>query len=93
VVITEKTFADVPKRVICPFEIEHVWKWFLELDRTRIQSGFGVNPITHTEITHWANGMEIKVTPFERKALRAVDEAYMTYQNSKANKENVGHSK
>lgn len=40
--------------------------------------------IKHVEITAWAEGMQINLLPFERRAIRAVDVAFMDYQNSKA---------
>lgn len=92
-VVTEKTFeaADVPDEVECPFELLHVWEWFLELDKTRPNNGMGISAITHTEITSWADGMNIELLPFERKAIRAVDEAYVTYCNSKAKENDREH--
>lgn len=36
-----------------------------------------VGPITHAQITAWSDGMNIFVTPFERTAILAIDEAYI----------------
>jgi hypothetical protein len=47
----------------------------------------GLSPITHVEMTAWSEGMKLDLLPFERKAIRAIDRAYMIYQNSKAAKE------
>lgn len=81
-VIKEETFEDVPPEVDCPFELKHVWDWFVELDCTR-QSGMGLGPITHTEISAWSTGMGINLMPIEREAIRAIDRAYLTHHNSK----------
>ena len=66
----------------CPHEVEYIWQWFYELDATR-QNGMGAGPITHVEITAWANGMGIDLLPFERQALRQIDRAFLIYSNSK----------
>jgi hypothetical protein len=84
-VITEKTFEETPEEVRCPVEAEYLWYWFLELDETRLNSGMGFNAITHTEITHWDEGLGIKLLPFERRAIRAIDKAFKEHANSKAN--------
>jgi hypothetical protein len=81
-VISDQTFDDVPEETVCPFELEHVWEWFNELDATR-QNGMGHGPITHTEITNWDKGMQYRVSPFERQAIRALDRAFMIYSHSK----------
>lgn len=67
----------------CPYEVEYIWQWFLELDKTRHNSGMGINSITHVEITAWSDGMKLDLLPFERRAIRAIDEAYVTHINSK----------
>jgi hypothetical protein len=73
----------VPEETDCPYEVQYIWSWFLELDKTRLNGGMGFNPITHVEITAWSDGMDIDILPFERRAIRAVDEAYMIHCNSK----------
>jgi hypothetical protein len=40
--------------------------------------------IKHLEITAWSDGMGYKITPFERKAIRAIDVAFMNHQNTKS---------
>ncbi len=44
----------------------------------------GLGPITHLEISAWAEGMKIDLLPFERKAIRELDKAFLIYSNSKA---------
>jgi hypothetical protein len=88
-VITDKTFEDVPDEVECPFEVEYLWVWFRELDSTRANNGMGISPINHLEITAWSDGMALSpLMPFERQAIRAVDDAYVIYSNSKAKDKN-----
>lgn len=87
-VITEKTFEEAPEEVECPFELQHIWEFFIELDETRPSNGMAVSSITHEEITAWAEGNNISLMPFERRCIRAIDKAYVTYQNSKAKERN-----
>jgi hypothetical protein len=79
-VITDQTFSDTPDKVESPYELEHVWSWFKELDSTRL-IGMTLGPITHCEITAWADGEGIRLMPFQRRAIRALDVAYINFQN------------
>lgn len=79
--ITDQTFADVPEEADCPYELQHIWEWFYELDSTRI-NGMSAGPITNVEITAWSDGMGYDLLPIERKALLAVDRAFQMH-NSK----------
>jgi hypothetical protein len=75
--ITPKTFEEVPDEVTCPYELQYVWEYFRELDSRRPVGGMGgFTPISHTEITHWSEGMGIGITPFERSCIIAIDNAY-----------------
>lgn len=82
-VIKEDTFAEVPEEVECPWELEHIWGYFCELDGTRQTGGMGFNPITHVEMTAWAEGMGVTLTPFERNCIRVIDDAYRVHCNKK----------
>lgn len=82
-VINEKTFEEAPEELDCPWELEYVWSYYTELAATRQNSGMGVSPICHREITAWSDGMGYNVTPFERKALVKIDNAFIAFANSK----------
>jgi len=41
------------------------------------------NPLTHTEITAWAEGMKLNLLPFEREAIVRIDDAFQSHSNSK----------
>jgi hypothetical protein len=84
-VLAEDTFTEAPEELDCPFEVEHIWDWFLHLNRRR-QNGMSINPISHQEITAWSEGMKKAITPFERDALTQLDDAYIEHQNSKEKK-------
>lgn len=57
-----------------PFEIAHVWSWWLELRQTR-QIGMAACHITYTEVFSWAALLNIKLLPFEVRCLMAIDTA------------------
>lgn len=82
-VITEKTFAEAPEEVKIPHELEYVWDWYRELDATRQPCMMGFSAITHTEITNWSEGMGVSVTPFERRCIIAIDNAYRVHCSKK----------
>ena len=77
---------DVPEEQFCPIEIEYVWHWFHELDSTRTNGGMSLGAITNVEMTAWSVGMNIKLTPFERRAILELDKTYLQYLNSKDKK-------
>jgi hypothetical protein len=62
-----------------------VWEWFYELDETR-ETGMSLESISHTEISNWAEGMKIDLSPFERRCLRAIDRVYVDHIRSKGKK-------
>lgn len=66
-----------------PKGLEHVWNWFCELDQARTGSGFGVNAISWVEIEAWARLSEIRLTVFERQALRGIDLEYLRVATEK----------
>lgn len=82
-VISDQTFAEAPEVKYCPHEVEYIWEWFIELNSTR-DAGMQCSGIKHTEITAWSEGMRINITPFERRAIRAIDVAFINNQNTKS---------
>lgn len=70
----------------CPYELQHIWGYFRELDATRKNTGMGFCPIDHVEITAWSEGMKIGITPFERMCIRSIDDAYRVHCNAKEKK-------
>lgn len=47
--------------------------WFFELDSARQSSGFGIQPITYTEMSAWAGLRGIELFDWEVKVLRSLD--------------------
>jgi hypothetical protein len=50
-----------------------VWKWFLDLHNARSSNGFGVNPISYTEIKSYFDLIEIKPEDWELELLKKLD--------------------
>ena len=67
----ELAIGDLPECAM------HLWDWFLELSDTR-QNGMSINPISHTEIISWSRLMRIRLEPWEVRALKIIDNAFIT---------------
>ena len=69
--------------VKCPELMAHVWLWFLELNSTRTNNGFSQNSVSFAEIECWARLNEITLNSFEVKAIRSVDDCYLSKMNKR----------
>ncbi len=58
----------------------YLWSWFSEVSGAR---GMGAPAISHLEIEAWARMKGLELTMFEVKAIRALDNVFMTYQAKK----------
>jgi len=65
----------------CPDIFIQIWQWFLELNATRGNNGFGASPISFTEIKAWSEltdnaldqGEVMLLKKLDRVALEKVD--------------------
>ena len=55
----------------------HVWGWFQELQEGRSGNGFGPNPLSFAEIAAWASLTGRRPQPWEVRALKKIDLAYL----------------
>ncbi|MFP1634084.1 hypothetical protein ACLB6G_20330 [Zhengella sp. ZM62] len=60
-----------------PLEASHVLHWFYELDAARGSNGFGANPISYPDIAAWRELTGAEPLPWEVRALKAMDAAYL----------------
>lgn len=60
-----------------PLAGEHLWDWFLELDAGR-SSGFGLNPLSYSEIAAWAALSGAQPSSWEVTALKRMDAARLS---------------
>lgn len=73
---------DADQNLQCPYELEYLYTWFVELGSTR-QSGMGLCPITFTEMQSWAELIGITLSAFEVRTLRRIDTLYVHHFRDK----------
>lgn len=64
-----------------PYDLEHVWNWWLQLQETR-PVGMQEGHITYTEMQNWSTLLKINVSPFEVRCIMAIDSAYIRTLNT-----------
>ena len=67
---------DEPNPHDFPDALTYLWGWFLELASGRT-GGMGPNPITWEGIAAWASLTGTTPAPWEIRAIRALDTAYL----------------
>ena len=65
---------DVPE---LPSLASHIWGWFIELHESRGNNGMGTSPITYRDIRDWSDITRTRIEPWEIRALRKVDSAFL----------------
>jgi hypothetical protein len=58
-------------------EIAYLWEMWRELHRARGSGGMASNPLSYTEIEAYGRLIDEALEPWEARAIRAVDDAYM----------------
>lgn len=58
-----------------------IWKYFLDLHNARGSNGFGVDPISYTEIKNYFDLMGIDPDPQEIELLKRFDYKYLEIQS------------
>lgn len=56
-----------------PDSTTHVWGWFIDLNNARSSNGFGVNPLSYSEIWSYFNLMQLSPDEWEVKLIKALD--------------------
>ena len=57
----------------CPEDLKYIWDWFLELDSSRTSNGFGVNPITFSDMYSYFQLLKIIPDDIEIMLIRMLD--------------------
>ena len=70
--VTGKQQFDEPA---LPDGAEYLWGWFWDLDAGRGSNGFGLNPLSYSEMKAWAELTQQMLDPWEVSALRKMDMA------------------
>lgn len=71
-----------------PPEVEHVWRWFLEISARR-QAGFAANPLTFAELQAWATMTHTLIEPWEARLIMRVDDAVLAATRKKPDNRKV----
>lgn len=64
----------------CPEELKYLWRWFVELNQGRGNSGFGPCALSYLEIEAWSRLNRVVLMPHELKALKQLDVVYLNSQ-------------
>jgi hypothetical protein len=70
----EAELAAVPDM---PRAAAYLWGYFIDLDGTRQNNGFGPSRISRLEIAQWEADEGVRLDPWERRAILNVDAAYV----------------
>lgn len=65
-----------------PAEVEHIWRWYCDLGGARTSNGFGLNPLSFTEIQAYADLTGVRMTPWEVSIIKRLDMVTITKQKS-----------
>ena len=60
--------------------LDYLWQLFLQLSRTRGNTGYGLLPLSLVEIEAWTRLMCCPILPWELQAMLLLDSAYMASQ-------------
>ena len=66
-----------------PHNVAHVWGWFRELNQARTSNGFGMNPLTYSEIEAWSRISGTVTRPQEIQLLKRLDAVYLSVMAKK----------
>jgi len=69
-----------------PELMSHVYEWFINLTNTRRNYGWGVTPLTYTEIYCWSKLRGIELDDWELDTLLTLDRVYISVEADAAAK-------
>jgi hypothetical protein len=70
-----------------PQTVAHVWKFFIDLHNTRSSNGFGVNPISYSDIYSYFKLLEIQPYDWEIETITKLDKVALEAFAEQAKKE------
>jgi hypothetical protein len=63
-----------------PESCSQVWRWFIDLNNARSSNGYGVNPISYSDIKSYMDLISIEMHEWELHLLKRIDnEAILSY--------------
>lgn len=78
---------ELQELVELPEQFRECWLWFIALNNSRA-SGFGVSPISFTEIYYYFLLFRIDVQPWEVEAIKMFDNVAMQVAQARQDKQN-----
>lgn len=88
---TGRTPVELQNLVELPRRFYELWQWFIELHNARSSSGFGVNPISYSDIKAYFELIDIVPEDWEIRVIKKLDgiaQEHMAKQAKKATKAN-----
>jgi len=70
-----------------PQDMSQVWKFFIDLHNARSSNGFGVNPISYSEMCSYFQLFEIQPHDWEIETIRKLDKVALDAFAEQAKKE------
>lgn len=73
-VIWRKT-GNKPAELVndCPDGMGYLWQWFVELHHARQSNGFGISPLSYSEMLAWSELTNQKPSPSDIKTIKRID--------------------
>lgn len=65
----------------CDEEVLYLWDYFLNMCKRRTSNGYGVNPITNSELRAWAELHNIHLAPWEIEVIDSLESMYLKEAN------------
>lgn len=69
-----------------PHDMQDVWHHYVKLDRRRTSNGWGVNPLSYSDVVAYSQATDSPLDPWEVDAIMAVDDEYMQARAEAAKK-------
>ena len=85
---TGKTPKELEDLIELPDSIKYIWKYFIDLDRKRSNTGYGPLALQYSEILAYFNLFNIDYESIEIEILMLMDDTAMAYYNEKIKEEN-----
>ena len=89
------TPKELENQIKMPESLTHCWQWFIDLNATR-PAGFGISPITYSEIQAYFSLLQIQSEPWEVEVIKIFDRVALEVaaeQQAKEDKKNKNKNK
>jgi hypothetical protein len=70
-----------------------VWKWFIDLNNSRSSNGFGVNPLSYSDIKAYLDLIGVEVEEWELYLIKRIDNEALNSYSKEAESERKRASK